>query len=110
MCVCENHVNRCKTSTLIGGIAFPIRFFAMSILPGAYPISFSCAGGPSMYCVRWSNEAATVHANITADHRDIPANFSVMGRGSTQEPPSQFFFFQNQIMQFLFSARTVFAI
>ena len=28
-----------------------------------------------MYCVRWSNEAATVHADITADHRDVPANF-----------------------------------
>ena len=26
-----------------------------------------------MYCVRWSNEAATVHADITADHRDVPA-------------------------------------
>ena len=46
-----------------------------------------------MYCVRWSNEAATVHADITADHRDVPANFSVMGRGSTQEPPSRFSFF-----------------
>ena len=30
-------------------------------------------GGPSMCCVRWSNEAATVHADITADHRDVPA-------------------------------------
>ena len=50
------------------------------------------AGGPSMYRVRWSNEAATVHADITADHRDVPAIFSVMGRGSTQEPPSRFSF------------------
>ena len=33
------------------------------------------AGGPSMYCERWSNEAATVHADITADHRDVPASF-----------------------------------
>ena len=24
--------------------------------------------------MRWSNEAATVHADITADHRDVPAN------------------------------------
>ena len=32
------------------------------------------AGGPSMCCVRWSNEAATVHADITADHRDVPAH------------------------------------
>ena len=31
------------------------------------------AGGPSMCCERWSNEAATVHADITADHRDVPA-------------------------------------
>ena len=31
------------------------------------------AGGPSMCCVRWSNEAATVHADITVDHRDVPA-------------------------------------
>ena len=28
-----------------------------------------------MCCVRWSNEAATVHADIAADHRDVPANF-----------------------------------
>ena len=34
---------------------------------------FNEAGGPSMCCVRWSNEAATVHADITADHRDVPA-------------------------------------
>ena len=26
-----------------------------------------------MSCERWSNEAATVHADITADHRDVPA-------------------------------------
>ena len=26
-----------------------------------------------MCCKRWSNEAATVHADITADHRDVPA-------------------------------------
>ena len=28
-----------------------------------------------MYCARWSNEAATVHADITADHRDVPTSF-----------------------------------
>ena len=30
-----------------------------------------------MYCARWSNEAATVHADITADHRDVPARFDL---------------------------------
>ena len=48
-------------------------------------VSVLIAGGPSMYCVRWSNEAATVHADITADHRDVPASFlcqfSEMGCG-----------------------------
>ena len=37
-----------------------------------------------MYRERWSNEAATVHADFTADHRDVPAfsgPFSAMGRG-----------------------------
>ena len=37
-----------------------------------------------MYCERWSNEAATVHADITADHRDVPAFFMSIfcnGRG-----------------------------
>ena len=29
-----------------------------------------------MYCARWSNEAATVHADITADHRGVPAPVS----------------------------------
>ena len=39
------------------------------------------AGGPSMYCVRWSNEAATVHADITADHRDVPAFLELLNFG-----------------------------
>ena len=68
VCVCVNHLNRCKTSI----------FF-----------QFTKAGGPSMYCERWSNEAASVHADITADDRDVPAffmslfscHFSAMGRG-----------------------------
>ena len=30
-----------------------------------------------MCCERWSNEAATVHADITADHRDVPARFDL---------------------------------
>ena len=32
-----------------------------------------------MYCARWSNEAATVPADITADHRDVPAPFVNVG-------------------------------
>ena len=71
---------------------------------------FLNAGGPSMYCSRWSNEAATVHADITADHRDVPANFSVMGRGSTQEPPSRFLFsnrFKTKPKSFSFMSMTV---
>ena len=28
-----------------------------------------------MYCEQWSNEAAPVHADITADHRDVPSSF-----------------------------------
>ena len=35
--------------------------------------SFSSAGGPSMCCERWSNEAATVHADIWPDQPDVPA-------------------------------------
>ena len=54
----------------------------------------SFAGGPSMYCVRWSNEAATVHADITADHRDVPASMFISsfldGMWLTQEPPCRF--------------------
>ena len=34
-----------------------------------------------MYCVRWSNEAATVHADITADHRDVPAFLELLNFG-----------------------------
>ena len=36
---------------------------------------FNVAGGPSMHCERWSNEAATVYADITPDQRDVPAKF-----------------------------------
>ena len=47
-----------------------------------------------MYCVRWSDEAATVHADITADHSDVPAsNFMSNfcdGQWLTQEPPCRF--------------------
>ena len=40
--------------------------------------SFSvAAGGPSVCCVRWSNEAATANADIEADHLDVPATFGV---------------------------------
>ena len=35
-------------------------------------LSFS-AGGPSMCCERWSNEAATAHADIWPDQPDVPA-------------------------------------
>ena len=64
---------------------------------------FTKAGGPSMYCERWSNEAATVHADITADHRDVPAffmllfschffhvNFMQWDVAITREPPCRF--------------------
>ena len=56
------------------------------------------AGAPSMYCVRWSNEAATVHADITADHRDVPASIFMSifpkldAARLTQEPPCRFVF------------------
>ena len=55
---------------------------------------YQIAGGPSMYCERWSNEATTVHADITADHRDVPASFFHVifrdGTWLTQEPPCRF--------------------
>ena len=47
-----------------------------------------------MCCERWSNEAATVHADITADHRDVPAIYSCgCGRGLSQEPQQHFNFY-----------------
>ena len=51
LCVCVEHLKRCKTSTLIDGIAFSYQVLChynepvLSILPGVYPISFSIAGG-----------------------------------------------------------------
>ena len=66
------------------------------------PISVSfLARGHSMYCVRWSNEAATVHADITADHRDVPANlFTSLSKWDvanprTTSPTSTICFFLN---------------
>ena len=41
--------------------------------PFGFAQLFSIAGGPSMYCARWSNEAATVHADIWPDQPDVPA-------------------------------------
>ena len=49
--MCVEHLKRCKTSTLIDGIAFSYQVLChynapvLSILPGVYPISFSIAGG-----------------------------------------------------------------
>ena len=33
-----------------------------------------------MCCERWSHEAATVHADITADHRDVPAMVELLNK------------------------------
>ena len=41
---------------------------------------FSHAGGPSICCVRWSNEAATANADIKADHLDVPAQHRSINR------------------------------
>ena len=38
------------------------------------PIFSSSTGGPSICCVRWSNEAATANADIEADHLDVPVH------------------------------------
>ena len=81
-CVCV-HLKRCKTSNLLD---FRILFLNL------FSITCQFAGGPSMYCVRWSNEAATVHADITADHRDVPAScFYCCGMGLSREPLSDTF-------------------
>ena len=45
VCVCVEHLKRCKTSTLIDRIAFSYPEPVLSILPGVYPIPFSIAGG-----------------------------------------------------------------
>ena len=48
---CVEHLKRCKTSTLIDGIAFSFQVLChyndpvLNILPGVYPISFSIAEG-----------------------------------------------------------------
>ena len=68
---------------------------------------FNKAGGPSMYCERWSNEAATVHADITADHRDVPAffmSFFCNGTWLTREPPSRFCQMRCHLMLCAFTA------
>ena len=42
--------------------------------PCHHTIIFPTAGGPSICCVRWSNEAATANADIEADHLDVPVH------------------------------------
>ena len=39
------------------------------------------AGGPSMCCARWSNEAATTHADIWPDQPDVPAFLELLNFG-----------------------------
>ena len=81
MCVC---VHTCAEGfgsqrTLLGPLVLLLR--APGIATSKEFLSEKEAGGPSMYCARWSNEAATVHADITADHRDVPANFLTRSNG-----------------------------
>ena len=82
--MCVNYLKRCKTSMRI--LSFRVGC--------ANDSQIETAGGPSMYCGRWSNEAATVHADITADHRDVPASMFISsfldGMWLTQEPPCRF--------------------
>ena len=89
-CVCNNWID-------VKFLLFSFSFFS----------PFNKAGGPSMYCERWSNEAATVHADITADHRDVPAffmSFFCNGTWLTREPPSQFCQLRCHLMLCTFSA------
>ena len=89
-CVCNNWID-------VKLLLFSFSFFS----------PFNKAGGPSMYCERWSNEAATVHADITADHRDVPAffmSFFCNGTWLTREPPSQFCQLRCHLMLCAFSA------
>ena len=89
MCVCVKHLNRCKTSIYL---AFWVLHYQIQ-----FSVSF-LAGGPSMYCVRWSNEAATVHADITADHRDVPANpFQKWQAATPRTAMSNFWFSTNEL-------------
>ena len=53
-----------------------------------------------MYCVRWSNEAATIHADITADHRDVPV-FLQYGKRLSQEPHDGHVRFSRRSLNFL---------
>ena len=41
---------------------------------GRIPCHHTTAGGPSVCCVQWSNEAATANADIEADHLDVPVH------------------------------------
>ena len=65
--VCVERLNRRKTSTAAGVllVQYSFRWFVIRII--------NYAREPSM-CVRWSNEAATVHADIMVDNRDVPAH------------------------------------
>ena len=42
-----------------------------------------------MYCERWSNEAATVHADIWPDQPDVPAIFLILPNGMRLSPEPQ---------------------
>ena len=48
LCVCVEHLKRCKTSTLIDGIAFSYQVLCHYNEPGLSTISFSIAGGATV--------------------------------------------------------------
>ena len=108
VCVCVDHLKRCKTSTFrchFHVLVFcffhvlPFVFVSSTIHLNAGGHSISLGLCPTKLPVKW---------DIQLGQLDVPANFSEMGRGSTQEPPCRF---SNQLSnQNLIFPCTVFAI
>ena len=69
-CTCTCVLTLAVSAPPRGSVCVPLEI--TGIRSDCAVFSFS-AGGPSTCCERWSNEAATVHADIWPDQPDVPA-------------------------------------
>ena len=89
-CVCVDHLKRCKTSNLLDDV---LQWFSNLTLPfWLFHLIFQqkqgVVAGSRVYHQR---RRSGFPGDTWPDQPCVPANFSEMGRGSTQEPPCRSF-------------------
>ena len=108
VCVCVDHLKRCKTSIFRCHFHDPLIHWFLGLVFSQFHLLQGAAGN---VIVLQPTKTAMTFCDIDPGRWiDVPVNFSVMGRGSTQEPPSRVSFFktlQTQTKSFSFMSAPV---